>query len=128
MGIIVFAATGGAEVANMAFQERRQVGDTGDNILMQVRWRFIVFRLEKLTPTLNSIVPHRTSMVELPSPKATRWICVNRRIEQIVVKRPNRKRHTTPAFCAGLMFRRSSSGMGRKIIITSQMMVKMARP
>lgn len=76
-----------------------------------------------LTPTLNSIVPHNTSIVEFPSPKATRWIWVSRMIEQTVVKRPRRKRHTTPAFCATFILRPRSNGMGSTIMITSVMMV-----
>lgn len=49
-------------------------------------------------------------------------------IEQMVVNSPRRNKHTTPAFWAGLIFRRSKSGIGKKMIIRSQMMVKMARP
>lgn len=44
-------------------------------------------------------------------------------VEQTVVKRPRRKRHTTPAFCASLMLRPRSNGMGSTIMTTSEMMV-----
>jgi hypothetical protein len=130
--IVVLLAIGRCKVTHVSLQERSQVRHASDDVLGQDESAELDFcdrsKIRSLTPTLNSIVPHSTSIVEFPSPKATRWICVNRKIEQMVVNRPRRNRHTTPAFCAGLIFNCIRSGIGKKMIITSQMMVNIARP
>lgn len=51
----------------------------------------------KLTPTFISMVPHKTSIVELPFFLIVR-ICTMRMIEQTVVKRPSAKTPIKPIF------------------------------
>ena len=142
IAVVVLSSTIRAEITHITLEKRGKIRNASDDILERIS-KMNIDRDEKqstdeeikrkskeikLTPTLNSIVPQSTNMVEFPSPNATRWICVRRKMEQIVVKRPNRKRQTTPAFCAALIFNFNRSGIGRNIMTTSQIIVKMARP
>lgn len=82
-----------------------------------------------LTPTLNSMVPQRTSMVELPS--LGFWIRSIWRylwIEQTVVKIPNVKMAIRPIFFASLISNFTNTGIGRMATTTSETIVTTAYP
>lgn len=82
--------------------------------------------MHALTPTLNSMVPQSTNMVELPSPNWIRSICRYRRMEQMVVNKPSIKMAINPIFFSSRTLSFSSTGMGSRATTTSETMVTMA--
>ena len=76
---------------------------------------------------LSSMTPQRTSIVEFPVAEVGE-ICTIRRIEQTVVNNPRRKTPQRASFLLSSMLRFSRSGMGRKKMMTSKLMVTAARP
>ena len=80
------------------------------------------------TPTLNSMVPQRTSIVELPSPCWILSIVVYLIIEQNVVKRPSVKRPIRPSFLLSLTSSLMRTGIGSKATTMSEIIVMTAYP
>lgn len=78
------------------------------------------------TPTLSSITPHKTSIVEFPF-LAIVMICTIRMMEHTVVNAPRRKMTRSPAFLLALICNCKRIGIGRKNIMQSKMMVIAAR-
>lgn len=83
---------------------------------------------QELTPTLNSIVPHSTNMVEFPSPFWILLICRYRMMEQSVVNKPRVKIPMRPIFFSNWMLSFSRTGSGITATTTSDTMVTMAYP
>ena len=79
-----------------------------------------------LTPTFNSMTPHKTSMVEFPV-VAMAPICTSRRIEQTVVNNPSRKTPQRINFLASSILRLRRRGMGRKKMTMSKKIVTPAK-
>lgn len=71
-----------------------------------------------LTPTLSSIVPHKTRYVEFPS-IARGAIRDRRRKEHTVVKRPSRKTPIRASFFRIRIWSFQSNGMGRRKMMIS---------
>ena len=92
-----------AKVTDPVLQHRSEIWHGADDHLRIPNGQYDISPLNAArrcsgrTPTLNSTVPQRTSIVEFPSPYAIVWICVRRMTEQNVVKNPSRNRQITPA-------------------------------
>lgn len=82
----------------------------------------------ELTPTLNSITPHSTSIVESWSPLCTLSISRYRIIEQIVVNSPSKKIKIRPTFLLRLTLSLNRTGIGISATTMSETMVTTAYP
>ena len=82
----------------------------------------------ELTPTLNSMTPQSTNIVESPSPLWTLSISRYRIIEQTVVNSPSKKIKINPTFLLRLTFSRSNTGIGISATTMSDTIVTTAYP
>ena len=78
------------------------------------------------TPTLSSITPQSTSMVELPF-LAMVMICTIRIMLHTVVNAPSKKMTINPAFLLLLICNCNKMGIGRKKIMQSNIIVIAAK-
>lgn len=72
------------------------------------------------------MVPHRISIVELPSPVEIRLIWVYLKMEQTVVNRPSKKIPIRPSFLASRILSLNKTGKGRMATTMSDTMVTTA--
>lgn len=95
-------------------------------IYSRVSFCYIIQKWNGRTPTFISIVPHKTSIVELPV-LAMVIIWTMRMMEQMVVNRPSRKTVMRAILRRMLICSEYRRGIGNTKMMQSNMMVMAAR-